>query len=89
MQKLLLILAAGVLILLFAVNNTHHVEMSLIFGTPVHVRLIFLLLTTFLLGHFTAVLLNVYVRTKINATAKRAETKAAAKDVEEDEFFSA
>jgi uncharacterized integral membrane protein len=87
MQKLLLIVVAGILVLLFALNNTHRVEMSVIFGTPVHVRLVFLLMTTFLIGYFTAVLVNIYVRTRINSTAKRSETRGKPNDTEEDEFF--
>jgi uncharacterized integral membrane protein len=87
MRKLLLILVAGALVLLFALNNTHHVEMSLIFGTPVHVRLVFLLLTTFLIGHFSAVVLNLYLRTKTNSGANRAERRETSSDSEEDEFF--
>jgi len=87
MRKLLLIVVAGALVLLFALNNTHRVEMSVIFGRPLHVRLVFLLLSTFLIGHFSAVLINVYVRTKIGSTAKRAEKRDRSHDAEEDEFF--
>ena len=87
MQKLLLILVAAIAVALFALSNTHRVEMGVIFGMPVHVRLVFLLITTFLVGYFTAVLVNIYVRTKINSTSKRPEPGAKSKDAEEDEFF--
>ncbi len=88
MYRVLLTLAAGVLILLFSINNTHHVEMSLIIGAPVHVRLIFLLLTVFLMGHFSAVLANVYFRSKLNSTTKQVGKKEVACETEEDEFFA-
>jgi len=87
MRKLLVILVAAALIALFALNNTHHVEMSLVFGTPVHVRLIFLMLTTFLVGHFTAVILNLYLRSQMSSTANRTQKGELAQDAEEDEFF--
>ena len=73
--------------MLFAWSNTHHVEMGLVFGRPVQVRLVFLLLTTFLVGHFTAVLLNVYVRTRIRASERREKMTEGAHGDEDDESF--
>ena len=83
----MLLLLAGVVLLLFAWSNTHHVEMGLIFGRPTHVRLIFLLLTTFLLGYFTAVLLNIYVRTRIKTKARHLKMAEDAPEDEENDFF--
>jgi uncharacterized integral membrane protein len=82
-QRILVILAC-LAIIMFAWSNTHHVEVGLAVGRPVQVRLIFLLLTTFLLGHFTAVLLKAYVRGRIGSEASREKT---AHDDEEDEFI--
>ena len=75
------------MLVLFAWSNTHHVEVGLVFGRPVHVRLIFLLLTTFLVGHFTAVMLHVYVRTRTSAKVKREKARQEASDQDDDEFF--
>lgn len=77
----------GLVIVLFAWSNTHHVEVGLVLGRPVQVRLIFLLLTTFLLGHFTAVLLNVYLRSRIRSKARREKMAREAADDEDDEFL--
>lgn len=87
MQQVLLIIMAGLAMAMFAWSNTHHVELGLVFGRPVHVRLIFLLLTTFLLGHFTAVLLNVYMRSRIKAKAKREKIAREVHDDEDEEFL--
>ena len=87
MQRLLLLILIGLVLVLFAWSNTHHVEVGLIFGRPVHVRLVFLLLTTFLVGHFTAVLLNVYVRSRIKASERREQMMEGAHGDEDDESF--
>ena len=84
MHKWLLLLLAGVAVLLFAWTNTHHVEVGFIFGRPSNVRLIFLLLTTFLLGYFTAVILNIYVRTRIKVKARHLKMT---EDADEDDDF--
>lgn len=88
MQKLLLILVVGLVLVMFAWSNTHHVEVGLVLGRPVHVRLIFLLLTTFLAGHFTAVVLGAYVRTRIKAKVRRQKAREDGHDEDESDFFS-
>jgi len=85
--RLLFLLLIGAVALFFAWSNTHHVEVGLLLGRPVHVRLIFLLLTTFLLGHFTAVLLNVYMRTRIKAKIRRKEMAEDAHGDEDEDLF--
>jgi len=86
-QRVLIILMAGLAVVMFAWSNTHHVEVGFVLGRPVAVRLIFLLLTTFLLGHFTAVLLNVYVRSRIKSKARREKMAEDAHEDEEDDLF--
>lgn len=81
MLKLLIVILAAVLASIFAMNNMQRVEVSLIVGKPVHVRLFFLLMTSFLVGSLSAVLANLYVRTK---SAKR---KTAAGKAKDDDFF--
>lgn len=66
----------------FAMDNMHRVELGLIMGRPVNVRLFFLLLTSFLVGCFSAVLVNLYVGAK---SRKQRETK---QDTEDEAFFS-
>jgi uncharacterized integral membrane protein len=50
MSKLFIYLLASILLVAFAFSNSEHVALSFIFGAPVHIRLIFLLLVTFLIG---------------------------------------
>lgn len=87
MQRVLLVILVGFMIVLFAWNNMHHVEVCFVFSRPIQVRLVFLLLTTFLAGHFTAVLLNVYMRTRIKEKARREKMKEDAKGDEIDDIF--
>ena len=87
MQRVLLILMAGLAMVMFAWSNTHHVEVGVVLGRPVRVRLIFLLLTTFLLGHFAAVLLSVYTRGRIKSKARREKLMHEANDEEDEEFL--
>ena len=71
-------------ITVFAMNNMHRVEMGLIVGRGVHVRLFFLLLTAFLVGCFTAMLANLYISTKSGRRKKTTEDT----ERESDDFFS-
>ena len=53
MPRLVLAISATVLLVAFAMANTHHVELSLVFGRPAEVRLIFLIGTTYVAGVLT------------------------------------
>ena len=81
MLRLLCIILAAATGTIFAMDNMQRVELGLIVGRPVHVRLFFLLLTSFLIGCFSAILLNLYLRTNL-----KKERKGAA-DTEDDKFF--
>ncbi len=50
MIRLVAAIALTVVAVVFVMANTHDVKLSFIFGSPVEVRLIFLLMSTFLLG---------------------------------------
>jgi len=54
MFRLILAIVATVTAVVFVMANTHHVEISFVFGAPVRVRMIFLLMVTFLTGVVTA-----------------------------------
>ena len=66
----------------FAMDNMHRVELGLIVGRPVHVRLFFLLLTSFLVGCFSAMLISLCLSAR---SRKQGETK---QDTEDEAFFS-
>ena len=82
MKKLLLAIISAVLVTVFAMDNLRRVELGLIVGKPVHVRLFFLLLTSYLIGCFSAVLISLYLGTK----SRKRDTRT--RDAEGDEFFS-
>ncbi|MHC4695784.1 MAG: hypothetical protein ACYTFA_03460 [Planctomycetota bacterium] len=82
MLKLLLAILIAVMGTIFAMDNLHRVELGLIVGRPVHVRLFFLLLTSFLVGCFMVMLMNLY-----RSTTRKSEP-VKRKSVEDDEFFS-
>ncbi len=50
MFRLLLSIIGTIVFVAFVMMNTHHVALSMVIGEPVKIRLIFLLLTTFVLG---------------------------------------
>ena len=82
MLKLLCIILVAVIVTIFAMDNMHQVELGLFIGRPVHVRLFFLLLISFLLGCFAAILINLYI------SAKSKKKTEIAQGPEEDDFFS-
>ena len=83
MIRLLIFFLMIVLIALFAMDNMQHARLGLIIGEQVHVRLFFLLLTSFLLGALSAVLLGFY-----NTTRSKSKNKLVVqKETEDDEFF--
>ena len=81
MLKLMLVTLTVVLLTILAMDNMHHVQVGLIIGKQVHVRLFFLLLTSFVIGCFSVMLLNLYR----GAKSKKSGTS---QDIEGDDFFS-
>ncbi len=81
MLKLLLVILVAAIATMFAMDNMHRVELGLVVGRPVHVRLFFLLLTSFLVGCFLVMLMNLYRGSK---PKRKRET---VRD-EGDDFFS-
>jgi len=82
MTRMLTVALVAVMAIIFAADNMHHVELGLIFGRPVNVRLFFLLLTSFLLGCLVTVFVNLYVA----ARSRRGDQKT--RGGRDDEFFS-
>ncbi len=82
MLKVLFAILLAVMATTFAMDNMHRVELGLIVGKPAHVRLFFLLLTSFLVGCFSAMLISLYLSAK---SRKQGEMK---QDPEDEAFFS-
>ncbi len=81
MLKLLVVILTAVMATMFAMDNMHRVELGLVLGRPVHVRLFFLLLTSFLVGSFAVLLMNLYRSTKPRKQRPRSRD-------EDEDFFS-
>ena len=81
MVKLLLIIIAVVLAVVFAIDNMHRVTIGFIAGPPVEMRMFFVIMTAFLGGILSTLLLGMYWRT---LSSKRKEEKLK----DEDAHFS-
>jgi uncharacterized integral membrane protein len=86
MTRLLAILLGTFVALLFAVANSHHVEISLIFGAPVRMRMIFVLAGAYVGGLLSTLIFQGYQTARHHREeASRSKKKpAAAADERED-----
>ena len=82
MRRLLLVILIVVIATIFAIDNLHHVQVGLVVGRAVQVRLVFLLLTCFLIGCLSAIVTNLYLRILSNSKAK------ATQKTDGDTYFS-
>lgn len=71
MLRLIVAVVSTVAVVAFSMTNTHHVELSLVLGESVHIRLISLLAVTFVAGGLT-----VYFHQAITRLARHAERSA-------------
>ena len=81
MLKVLFAILTAAVFTIFAMDNMHRVELGLIVGKPMHVRLFFLLLSAFLVGCFSAAITSLYLR------ARSKKQKQAAQEAQGDSFF--
>lgn len=56
MIRLILAVIFTVVLVAFSMANAHHIELSVVFGKPIEIRLIFLLGSTYVLGTATGML---------------------------------
>jgi uncharacterized integral membrane protein len=64
MARLIIAILATILLVAFAMANTHHVELSLVFGKPTEIRAITLLGAAYGAGVLTAVIGDMVLRLK-------------------------
>lgn len=62
MLQLFVAVVLTILAVMFAMANTHHVELNFVLGEPVEIRLIFLLVATYFAGGSTAYLYLLFSR---------------------------
>ena len=82
MKRLISIMLLTVIVTLFAVANSHHVELSFIFGAPVRMRMVFLLAGVFAAGVISTISFQewrkAYRRRRDALLVKTAQENAAA-----------
>ena len=86
MVRLALLLIGVLIAVLFATNNMHNVQVGLVVGRPVHVRLFFLLLTVFLAGALISTILHLYLNAE--SRKKKTATPEPVPEAAGDEYFS-
>ncbi|HIJ65929.1 MAG TPA: hypothetical protein HPP77_08245 [Candidatus Hydrogenedentes bacterium] len=79
MIRSIVVFLTVLIIVLFALSNAHHIKLRFIAGEPFNVRLIYLVLFSYLLGVVSAT--HFFIMLKFNARKK----KAAAEESEDDE----
>ena len=72
MLRLLLAVAVTVAVVIFVMMNMHHVTLSFIVGPPVKIRLIFLLLSTYVVGILTAAFATMIWRVRLDRRRRAA-----------------
>ena len=76
MLRLVVTILATIVIVAFAMANTHRVELSFVIGAPVEVRLVFLLATSFVVGLATAMFVQLVGSVRARARARRENKEA-------------
>lgn len=64
MFQLALALLVTVVIVVFSIANSHHVQLSFVVGAPIEVRLVFLLMCAFFMGMVTPIFYQLIQRLK-------------------------
>jgi uncharacterized integral membrane protein len=71
MVQLILATVLTIVVVAFSMSNAHHVQLSYAFGRPIEVRLIFLLLCTYLAGAATAYFYHMIRRVQRDAQRRK------------------
>ena len=71
MVQLFFAIVATVVVVVFAMANTHHVQLSFALGAPFHVRLITLLVVAYAGGLITAWFYTMIVKVRRNSELRR------------------
>ena len=85
MIRLGLAVMATIVIVVFAVSNSHHVDLRIAIGEPVQIRLIFLIMSAFVAGMVVPVFYRLYHSLEHQKLARREnELQEAIERVEHD-----
>ncbi len=84
MFRLVVAMTATMAAVVFVMTNTHHVKMSFVFGSGVRVRLIFLLMITFLLGAIASRFFSMILNLRFRRLSKQLRSEGKATEVDPD-----
>lgn len=80
MLRLVLAIFGTIALVAFVMVNTHHVRLSFVVGEAVEVRMIFLLLTTFVMGMATTWFTQMSLRVRARRRPRRPEAPSPSQD---------
>lgn len=78
MGRLILLVAVTVIVVVFAMSNTQDVQLSLVFGQPVQIRLIVLLVATYASGIVTSFFYHTITHVNRRAQQRRLRARQTA-----------
>ena len=81
--KSVIVFVTVMVIVLFALSNVHHIQLHFITGNPFNVRLIYLVLLSYVLGVVSALYFFLMLRWSARKKARNRETEQAE---DEEEF---
>lgn len=85
MTKLTLAILITVLVVVFAISNSHHVDLCCPVGQPIKIRLVFLLVSTFVAGMAVPIFYGMVRRIRRREQMKRGtELRKAIQQVDRD-----
>ena len=64
MRRLALVILGTIVAVLFSLANSHHVNVSLIFGAPVRIRMIFVIAGAYFMGIISTIIFEQWQRVK-------------------------
>lgn len=71
MAQLIIAILMTIVVVVFSISNSHHVELSFVVGKPVEVRLVFLLMSTFFIGMVAPIFYQLFQRLSISQKIER------------------
>lgn len=83
MRQLIPAVLITIAVVAFGIANSHHVQVSFVFGAPVKIRLIFLLMCTFFLGTVVPIFFRIIQQLRRRRQLKQAKQKQQAFEREE------
>ena len=83
MLQLIVAVVLTVVVVLFAMANSHHVELSYVMGEPIRIRMIFLLAVAFLAGAVSTYLYQ--IANRVSRRSRRASPEIVRRSDLEDQ----